>query len=102
MHNKITQLIRGKEQEAGLGAMAENMKPKFDKYSDNHDELNPLLFIAVSLDPRYKVKYLEFCFSNIYDTEKAKIFTKKVEDGLNRLFDWYAQADSAASDAARC
>lgn len=81
MHNKIAQLIRGKEQEASLGSMAENMKQKFDKYWDNHDGLNPLLFIAIALDPRYKMKYLEYCFSNIYDKEKARSFTKKVEDG---------------------
>jgi hypothetical protein len=74
------------------------MKRKFDKYWDNHDELNPLLFIAVALDPRYKVKYLDFCFSNIYDKEKAKRFTKKVEDGLTRLFECYAEADLAASN----
>ena len=34
MYNKIALLIRGKEEEAGLGATAENMKPKFDKYWD--------------------------------------------------------------------
>uniref|UniRef100_A0ACD5T6T2 Uncharacterized protein n=1 Tax=Avena sativa TaxID=4498 RepID=A0ACD5T6T2_AVESA len=97
MHNKITQLIHGKEQEAGLASMAENMKQKFDKYWDNNDGLNPLLFIAVVLDPRYKLKFLEFCFSNIYDQDKAKNFTKKVEDGLRRLFEWYVEAESAAT-----
>lgn len=97
MHNKIAMLIRGKEEEARLGSMAENMKRKFDKYWDNHDGLNPLLFLAVVLDPRYKVKYLDFCFSNIYDKVRAKSFTKKVEDSLTRLFEWYAQAGSVPS-----
>uniref|UniRef100_A0ACD5UUB1 Uncharacterized protein n=1 Tax=Avena sativa TaxID=4498 RepID=A0ACD5UUB1_AVESA len=99
MHNKITQLIRGKEQEAGLASMVQNMKEKFDKYWDNNDGLNPLLFIAVVLDSWYKLKFLEFCFSNIYDQDKAKFFTKKVEDGLRRLFEWYVEAESVASNS---
>uniref|UniRef100_A0ACD5WTF9 Uncharacterized protein n=1 Tax=Avena sativa TaxID=4498 RepID=A0ACD5WTF9_AVESA len=99
MHNKIKQLIRGKKEKPSLASMAENMKLKFEKYWDNNDILNPLLFIVVILDPRYKHKFLEFCFSNIYDQDKAKNFTKKVEDGLRRLFEWYVEAESAASNS---
>jgi len=99
MQNKITQLIRGKKEKPGLASMAENMKLKFEKYWDNNDILNPLLFIAVILDPRYKVKFLEYGFSIIYDREKAKTFTKKVEDSLTRLFEWYAEAELAPSNS---
>ena len=44
-----------------LSSMAYLMKIKFDKYRKQEGNLNYLLFIAVILDPRYKLQYLVFC-----------------------------------------
>jgi hypothetical protein len=43
-----------------LSAMAFRMKLKFDKYWGDLEKINPLLFIAIVLDTRYKMKVLEF------------------------------------------
>jgi hypothetical protein len=47
--------------------MTSRMKQKFDKYWGNVVILKPLLFIAVALDPRFKLKYLGFCVQIIYN-----------------------------------
>jgi hypothetical protein len=43
-----------------LKNMAQKMKAKFDKYWGRIDNVNLMLFVAVVLDPRYKIKYVEF------------------------------------------
>src|SRR5262249_8493117 len=45
--------------------------------------------VAIVLDPRYNMVYVKFCFSEIYDVEKAKVMTLKVEEVLGRLYDSY-------------
>ena len=40
--------------------MTEKMRSKHDKYWGNVNNINPLLFIAVILDPRFKVDYMLF------------------------------------------
>ncbi|KAL6602773.1 hypothetical protein ACP70R_043134 [Stipagrostis hirtigluma subsp. patula] len=82
-------------------AMAARMKEKFDKYWGNVAVPNPLLFMAVALDPRFKLKYLEFCAKRIYDQVKAKLFVSTIEGGLTRLFDWYVQAGTNSSHGIR-
>jgi hypothetical protein len=78
--------------------MAEHMKTKFDKYWGNLTTLNPLLFMAVALDPRYKLKFLDFSSRILYDTVKAKEFTSTIEGCLTRLFDFYVQAACTSSN----
>ena len=69
--------------------MARKMKKKFDKYWGNPDNIYPLLFLAVVLDPRYKMKYLKFLFECIYDVETVAKVIVKVEQILNQLFEMY-------------
>lgn len=42
--------------------MAYDMRVKFDKYWDCY---SVVVSLAIILDPRYKLKLLEFCFSKI-------------------------------------
>ncbi|KAL0283083.1 UNVERIFIED_CONTAM: Zinc finger BED domain-containing protein RICESLEEPER 2, partial [Sesamum angustifolium] len=49
--------------------MVERMKIKFDKY---WGETNLLMSIAAVLDPRCKMKALEFCFPKLYSSEKVE------------------------------
>ncbi|KAF7822109.1 zinc finger BED domain-containing protein RICESLEEPER 2-like [Senna tora] len=51
--------------------MAEKMKIKFDKYWGNIKNVNLIILIACVLNPRYKMKYVEFAFARLYDTSTA-------------------------------
>ena len=46
--------------------MAINMHLKFEKYWEEGDKINPLLYVAVVLDPRKKLMFLKFCFTKVY------------------------------------
>ncbi|KAK1432915.1 hypothetical protein QVD17_09818 [Tagetes erecta] len=65
--------------------MAKEMQQKFEKYWDNY---SVVLSFAVILDPRYKLKIVEYCFSKLNMTnedrdEKLKI----IFDGIHKLYD---------------
>jgi hypothetical protein len=49
--------------------------------------------VAVVLDPRFKLKYVRFCFGRLYDVEETENFTIKVKDTLLRLFEHYMNVD---------
>jgi hypothetical protein len=49
--------------------------------------------VAVVLDPRFKLKYVRFCFGRLYDVEEAENFTIKVKNTLLRLFEHYMNVD---------
>ncbi|KAD5316810.1 hypothetical protein E3N88_16756 [Mikania micrantha] len=71
--------------------MANSMKKKFDKYWDNLSNMNPLLYVALVLDPRNKLSYLGFCLSLIYGKgdEKTKTIKNLVKEALLELYDEY-------------
>ncbi|KAK1383553.1 hypothetical protein POM88_021288 [Heracleum sosnowskyi] len=71
--------------------MAKRMKDKYNKYWDNEENTNFLLYVAVVLDPRYKMSYIEFCFAKIYGKGSSKhvIMKDKVLKTLHELFDYY-------------
>ncbi|KAK1398327.1 hypothetical protein POM88_008190 [Heracleum sosnowskyi] len=79
-----------------LSSMAGSMKRKYNKYLGNPEDINPLLFIAVVLDPRYKMKYLKYCFESIYNVELVATIVMKVESLLQRLYVAYV-GDGEAS-----
>ncbi|XP_074322707.1 zinc finger BED domain-containing protein RICESLEEPER 1-like [Apium graveolens] len=79
-----------------LSKMAVSMKKKYDKYWGNADNINPLIFLAVVLDPRYKMKYLRYCFDSVYDSESAARIIVKVEGILQCLFICYADGKEGA------
>src|SRR4051812_15973368 len=61
-----------------LKPIAENIKAK---YWRNLTNMNMLLFVAIALDPRYKLKIIEYVLFNE--------FCQLVRDYLSRLFDAY-------------
>lgn len=73
-----------------LSSMAASMKYKHDKYWGDAEDINPLLFVAVVLDPRYKMGYLKYCFENVYDAESVARIVMNVELLLQRLYNAYA------------
>ena len=48
-----------------LSGMATKIKKKFNKYWGKFENINPLLFIANVLDPRYKIFYMKWSFNDI-------------------------------------
>ncbi|KAL7166879.1 hypothetical protein ACSBR2_037529 [Camellia fascicularis] len=92
IQNKIEQLM--KKDDTLLSTMAVKMKAKFDKYWGDGDKINLLLYVAVVLDPRKKLKYLNFCFSQILIEKVVNEMTGKVKDCLTRLYEHYASHDS--------
>lgn len=92
MQNQLTSL--SKEDDSLLSAMAVSMRRKYDKYWGNVYNVNCLLFVALVLDPRYKMDYLAHCFTSIYDSSITEKLLKKVKETMNQLFDFYSGAES--------
>ena len=60
IQENIAHLI--KSQNHLLKNMATKMEAKFEKYWGKEDKINHLLYVAVVLDPRKKVRFLKFLF----------------------------------------
>ncbi|XP_054813399.1 zinc finger BED domain-containing protein RICESLEEPER 2-like [Prosopis cineraria] len=74
-----------------LREMSLSMKSKYDKYWGAADNLNPLLIIAVILDPRYKLAYINHVFDKLFPTPDLCMSMKNKErDTLDRLFEEYS------------
>ncbi|GKD54073.1 zinc finger BED domain-containing protein RICESLEEPER 2-like protein, partial [Tanacetum coccineum] len=89
MHASISRMCVDEDEQKR--AMAASMKDKYDKYWDNIDNINFLLYVAVLLDPRNKLFYLDYCLGQIYgmNSDKTKVMSKKVVETLNELFQHY-------------
>jgi hypothetical protein len=72
-----------------VSAMAREMKEKYDKYWGSFDKVNRLLFVAVVLDPRYKVAAFEYWCQTNLPYEMAKNLVQKVKDDINDIFSQY-------------
>ncbi|XP_022737223.1 zinc finger BED domain-containing protein RICESLEEPER 2-like [Durio zibethinus] len=68
-------------------AMVRKMKSKFDKY---WGECNLLMSIAAILDPRCKMRVIEFFFPRMYPDREARENIAKVRDALYEIYDEYA------------
>ncbi|KAE8718944.1 Zinc finger BED domain-containing protein DAYSLEEPER [Hibiscus syriacus] len=65
-----------------ISNLAKSMQEKIDKY---WRDCSLILAIAVVMDPRFKMKLVEFSFTKIYG-EDAPTYIKIVDDGINELF----------------
>ncbi|KAL4627407.1 hypothetical protein ACB092_05G163800 [Castanea dentata] len=74
-----------------LKKMAGYMKTKFEKYWGNFDNMNHLLYVGLVLDPRYKMRYLEYYFGTLYESQKAVDMAKRIKAVLMDLYNAYAQ-----------
>ena len=61
-------------------------KKKHDKYWGSIDNINLMLFVAVVLDLRYRLKYVKFWFREWYGKDKGDAMSSKVRDALKRLY----------------
>ncbi|KAL6496591.1 hypothetical protein OROGR_029849 [Orobanche gracilis] len=65
-----------------ISSLTKLMQENFDKYWRS---VCFILAIAVVMDPRFKMKLVEFSFSKIYGEEAAS-YVKIVDDGIHELF----------------
>ena len=91
MHKNLLQLCKNKD--SILSGIAMNMMLKFEKYWGCEVNQIFLLYVANVLDPRLKLKYVEFCFGDLYDYDKAQLLTNKVKDTLVSLYEFYLKID---------
>ncbi|XP_052111497.1 zinc finger BED domain-containing protein RICESLEEPER 2-like [Arachis duranensis] len=77
-----------------LGSMAERMKLKYDKYWGNIKNINMMIFVAVVLDPRYKLKFVNFSFEKLYDKDDTDFLGAKVKETFSKMFDCYVSANN--------
>ncbi|XP_072060642.1 zinc finger BED domain-containing protein RICESLEEPER 2-like [Arachis hypogaea] len=77
-----------------LGSMAERMKLKYDKYWGNIKNINMMIFVAVILDPRYKLKFVNFSFEKLYDKDDADFLGAKVKETFSKMFECYMNANN--------
>ena len=68
-----------------ISSMAQQMKEKFDKYWDCY---SIVLSFAIVLDPRYKLKFVEFAFAKL-DPETCEEKIRNVRMKLHSLFQEY-------------
>jgi len=68
-----------------ISNLTKPMQQKIDKY---WKDCSLVLAIAVVMDPRFKMKLVEFSFTKIYG-EDAHIYVKIVDDGIHELFHEY-------------
>ncbi len=71
--------------------MAKRMKAKYDKYWGNVEKMNVLIYIAIVLDPQYKLAYVEFALEDMYvgSENVGATLKRKVRDAIQELFDDY-------------
>ncbi|XP_027066767.1 zinc finger BED domain-containing protein DAYSLEEPER [Coffea arabica] len=65
-----------------ISRLTKSMQEKFDRYWKS---CCFILAIAVVMDPRFKMKLVEFSFSKIYN-EEAATYVKIVDEGIHELF----------------
>ncbi|XP_010313781.1 zinc finger BED domain-containing protein DAYSLEEPER-like [Solanum lycopersicum] len=69
-------------EDPSISGLTKTMQEEFDKYWKS---CCLILAIAVVMDPRFKMKLVEFSFTKIYG-EEAATFVKFVEEGIHELF----------------
>lgn len=53
--------------------------------------MNPLLFVANVLDPRYELEYLKWSFDDIHCVVESFDMISNVKADLQKLYKWYCQ-----------
>lgn len=76
-----------------LRNMANRMIVKFEKY---WSEFSLILAIAVVVDPRYKLQFVDWCYKKIYGFSNSVEFLR-VKDKLFSIFDEYNQKSISCS-----
>ncbi|KAL2922908.1 Zinc finger BED domain-containing protein RICESLEEPER 2 [Bienertia sinuspersici] len=82
-----------------LSSMVEPMLENFDKY---WSEYNVILSCAAILDPRFKVKFVEYCLVKLFGVDDAMIQVGEVLTTLKTLSNEYKLQSSTSPIVAPC
>ena len=63
-----------------LKSMVVEMEKKYDKYWGSTDNISLMLFVAIVLDLRYRLKYVKFWFKERYEKDKGDAMSSKIRD----------------------
>ncbi|XP_062029076.1 zinc finger BED domain-containing protein RICESLEEPER 1-like [Rosa rugosa] len=87
----------GSETEKVLTDMAGHMSSKFLKYYGSFKDLNPLVFMGLVLDPRFKLLNITHLLKKEgYDNDIVEAKGKEIRDVLMSLYEAYAPKDAPA------
>ncbi|KAG8500805.1 hypothetical protein CXB51_002990 [Gossypium anomalum] len=78
-----------------LTPMVKQMQEKFNKYWAKY---SLILSCAAILDPRYKLNYVQYCFTTIYGIH-ASDFVETILSNLRLLFDEYVKKSKSTSSS---
>ncbi|KAH9604933.1 hypothetical protein KSS87_022521 [Heliosperma pusillum] len=78
--------------DVGVKLMASGMKKKHAKYWENVDKVNVLLYVAVVLDPRRKMQYVNWAINQQYDYENSVKLRSKVLETITSLYVHYTES----------
>jgi inhibitor of KinA sporulation pathway (predicted exonuclease) len=84
IHSDLSKAIASED--PFISSLAKIMQEQIDKYCK---DCSLILALAVVIDPRFKMKLVEFSFSKIFN-EEAPAYIKIVDDGIHELFNEYA------------
>ena len=76
-----------------LSMMARYTHEKFNKYWGDIEKLNLMMFVATILDPRYKLRFVNFWFAKWNPGPVTDNMTKKVKKTLVRMYEHYCDCD---------
>ncbi|KAJ8433855.1 hypothetical protein Cgig2_032066 [Carnegiea gigantea] len=74
----------------------ESLKDNGDGNDVEVDSESHMKIIAVALDPRYKMRYVEWLVRSSYDSENATLLSSKIRVALQDLVDFYASSQPKA------
>ncbi|XP_058784740.1 zinc finger BED domain-containing protein RICESLEEPER 2-like [Vicia villosa] len=71
-----------------------DMMEKYNKYWGSVDKLNKMIYFGIILDPRYKLRFIEWTFKDMYGvgSKLGSNLLKAIKESLQKLYDWYKQA----------
>lgn len=84
-----------------MRSLSIKMRLKFDKYWEPIDKMNMMLLVAVVLDPRYKLKYVKFCYGYYFKLRISHLIelTQKLRNALDGIYEEYKQYGSATASS---
>ncbi|XVF61076.1 hypothetical protein PTKIN_Ptkin08bG0100200 [Pterospermum kingtungense] len=88
-----------------LKLMAKRMKEKYDKYWENIERMNMLLYVAFVLDPKKKLEYVKFALFDLYGNEQATVMFEHVKKIISKLLNEYCkllQLESSSCQMNEC
>ena len=92
----------GRSENCMLSSMASRMNMKFIKYWGDFDGINGLLYVAVVLDPRYKMMYMKVGLASMFGENLGDAYFLKLEGMLKALYEQYAEKSQKVSVGSSC